>query len=293
MKAIYKREVRSYLFSMIGCLMMAVILAFVGFFTRLINLSSSYPSFEYTLGFLVVYCVFIIIVPFITMRSIADERHTKTEQLLFSLPIPMYKIVLAKYFAQLTVFAIPLGITATYPLILSLFGEPGTVNFGAAYSSFIVLFLLVAAMVAIGMFVSSLVESQIIAAILTAGVFFVLYFMSNITMNFSSAPMTSLISFIIMAVIVGLIVWLVTKNIYAGAVTGMIFTVALLVWYLIDKDAFSGLFATLIGKLSIFDRFLEVVTYSTLDITAIIYYLSIAFVFVFMTVQSVEKRRYS
>ena len=293
MLAIYKKEVRSYLYSMIGCVMIAVILAFIGFFTTQINLASAYPAFEYSLGFMVVYCIFIIIVPFITMRSIAEERHTKTEQLLFSLPIPMYKIVLAKYFAQLTIFAIPMVIVAFYPLILSLFGEAGVVNLGAAYSVWLVMFLLLAAIVAIGMFISSLVENQIIAAVITAGAFFVLYFMSNITANFSTAPMTSLLSFCIAAVLLGLIVYFVTKNGFAGAVTGMVGIVGLLVVYLTNQDAFSGLFAKVIGKLSMFDRFLEVVSYQTLDLTALVYYISIAVVFVFATVQSVEKRRWN
>lgn len=294
MLAIYKKEVRSYLYSMIGCVMIAVILAFVGFFTTQVNISGKYPAFEYPLAFTVVYCVFIIIVPFITMRSIAEERHSKTEQLLFSLPIPMYKTVLAKYFAQLTVFAVPMGVMAFYPLILCLFQESaGTVNLASAYSAWAILLLMIAAMVAIGMFISSLVENQIIAAVIAAGVFFVLYFMSNITSNFSTAPKTSLISFCIGAVLLGFIVYCVTKNIFAGAVTGMVSVTGLMIAYLTDKDAFSGLFATVISKLSIFDRFLEVVSYETLDLTAIVYYITICAVFVFLTVQSVEKRRWN
>ena len=293
MLAIYKKEVRSYLYSMIGCVMIAVILAFIGFFTTQINLATAYPAFEYSLGFMVVYCIFIIIVPFITMRSIAEERHTKTEQLLFSLPIPMYKIVLAKYFAQLTVFAIPMAIVALYPVILSLYGGAGVVNFGAAYSVWLVMFLLLAAMVAIGMFISSLVENQIIAAVITAGAFFVLYFMSNITANFSKAPMTSLLSFCVGAILLGLVVYFVTKDVFAGSVTGMVAIAGLLIAYLTNQDAFAGLFAKVISKLSMFDRFLEVVSFQTLDLTAIVYYVSIAVVFVFVTVQSVEKRRWN
>lgn len=294
MLAIYKKEVRSYLYSMIGCVMIAVTLAFIGFFTTQINFRGAYPAFEYSLGFMIIYCIFIVIVPFITMRSIAEERHTKTEQLLFSLPVPVYKVVLAKYFAQLTVFAIPMVISALYPLILRMYAEgEGIVNLGAAYSTWIVLFLLLAAMIAIGMFISSLVENQIIAAVATVGVFLVLYFMSNITSALSSDASTSLIGFCVLAVIFGAIVWALTKNFVAGGIGAALPTLGLLIWYIIKPDAFTGLFAEFIGNLSIFDRFLAVVSYSNLDLTAVVYYISIAFVFVFITVQSVEKRRWN
>ncbi len=294
MLAIYKKEVRSYLYSMIGCVMIAVTLAAIGFFTTIINLRSGYPGFEYTLGFMIIYCIFLVIIPFITMRSIAEERHTKTEQLLFSLPVPMWKIVLAKYFAELTVLAIPMVIVGFYPLILRLFAEgEGIVNLASAYSAWIVLFLLLAAMIAIGMFISSLVENQIIAAVATVGLFLVLYFMSNIISVFPTGASTSLIGFCAVAVIFGAIVWAWTKNYVAGGIAAALPTLGLLVWYILDADAFAGLFPAFIAKLSIFDRFLEVISYQNLDLTAIVYYISIAFVFVFVTVQSVEKRRWN
>ena len=294
MLAIYKKEVRSYLYSMIGCVMIAITLAFIGFFTTQINIRTGYPAFEYSLGFMIIYCIFLVIVPFITMRSIAEERHTKTEQLLFSLPVPVYKIVIAKYFAQLTVFAIPMLISALYPLILRFYAEgDGIVNLASAYSTWIVLFLLLAAMIAIGMFISSLVENQIIAAVATVAVFLVLYFMSNITDSLSTSASTSLVGLCVLAVIFGAIVWALTKNLVAGGIGAALPTLGLLVWYIVKPDAFTGLFAELIGKLSIFDRFLAVVSYQNLDLTAVVYYISIAFVFVFITVQSVEKRRWS
>lgn len=293
MLAIYKKEVKSYLYSAIGCVMIAITLAFMGFFTTQINFRSAYPSFEYSLGFMIIYCIFLVIVPFITMRSIAEERHSKTEQLLFSLPIPVYKVVLAKYFAQLTVFAIPMGISALYPLVLYAYADPGVVNLGSAYSTWFVLILLLAAMVAMGMFISSLVENQIIAAVSTVALFLVLYFMSNITAALSTNASTSLIGFCVLALIFGAIIWAVTKNIVAGGIGAALPTLGLLIWYIVNPDAFTGLFAEFIGKLSIFDRFLAVVSYRNLDLTAVVYYISIAFVFVFVTIQSVEKRRWN
>ncbi len=290
MLAIYKKEVKSYLYSMIGCVMIAVLLAFVGFFTMIINIAMGDPHFELSLGFLVVYCIVLVIVPFVTMRSIAEERHSKTEQLLFSLPIPMHRVVLAKYFAQLTVFAIPMAIMALYPIIFSLFGE---VNFGATYSVWLVMLLLLAAMVAIGIFISSLVESQIVAAILTAGVYFLLFFMSNITYSMSDSPVSSLVSFCLVAAIFGIIVYFLTKNGTVSMISALIPIVGLLAFYLINPDAFSGLFAAVIGKLSLFDRFVALVSYETLDLTAVVYYITVSVVFVFMTVQSVEKRRWN
>ena len=118
--------------------------------------------FEYTLSALTF--VFLISVPILTMRVLAEERKQKTDQLLLTAPVSVEKIVIGKYFALVTIFAIPMLIMCFYPLLMTKFG---TVSLGAAYTAILGFFLLGCANLAIGVFISSLTESQVIAAVLT------------------------------------------------------------------------------------------------------------------------------
>ena len=158
MTAVYKRELRSYLTSMIGYLFMFFILLLTGIYFSAYQLTSAYPKFETTLSALTF--VFLISVPILTMRVLAEERKQKTDQLLLTAPVSVEKIVLGKYLALVTIFAIPMLIVCLYPLLMSKFG---TVSFGAAYTAILGFFLLGCANLAIGVFISSLTESFLYA----------------------------------------------------------------------------------------------------------------------------------
>ncbi|MCD7776004.1 MAG: ABC transporter permease [Firmicutes bacterium] len=290
MLAVYKKELRSYFNNMLGWAIMAVTLVFIGFFSVVININNLSPLFDYVLIYMIGYCIYVVLIPFVTMKSIASERHDRTEQLLLSLPIPTWKVVLAKYLAEMTFVSIPLVISAVYPLIFSLFG---TINFATVYATWVTLFFLLAAMVAMGTFFSSLFENQIVAAVSTVGVFFILYFLSNIISAMPSSSLFSLVCLYVLALVFGLIVKYLTRDTTVGIICAAVPALGLLVWYIIDSDAFSGLFANMLYGLSIFDKFFNSVGYEIFDLTAIIYYISLSVVFVFITVQSVEKRRWN
>ncbi len=130
MTAVYKRELRSYLTSMVGYLFIFFILLLTGIYFSAYQLAAAYPKFEYTLSALTF--VFLISVPILTMRVLAEERKQKTDQLLLTAPVSIVgKIVLGKYFALVTIFAIPMVIMCSYPLLMSKFG---TVSFAGAYT---------------------------------------------------------------------------------------------------------------------------------------------------------------
>ncbi|MBQ6990929.1 MAG: ABC transporter permease, partial [Clostridia bacterium] len=148
MLAIYQRELRSYFTGFVGYVFAAFILLFGGIYTMVINLSNGITNFEYVLGNMSF--VFIIAVPVLTMRVLAEERKQKTDLLLYSLPRSMTAIVLGKYFAMLTVFAVPMGVMAVYPILLSMYGE---INMAVAYSAILGFFLMGAVLIAIGMLV--------------------------------------------------------------------------------------------------------------------------------------------
>ncbi|MGM9625088.1 MAG: ABC transporter permease [Eubacteriales bacterium] len=287
MFAIYKKELKNYFINMTGYIFIAFMLAITGIFTTIINLMSTYPTFETVLSNITI--VFLLIVPILTMRSVAEERHSKTDQLLYSLPVSVTQIVLAKYLAMFTVFLIPTAIISLYPLILSIFGN---VYFGTAYSSILGFLLLGGALIAVGMFMSSLTESQVIAAVTSFGVVFAMYLMSMLASLIPSGAMASLVAFAVVLLIFVFIVYNLTKNGTVAGITGAAGAFLLAGLYFINSSLFDGLFASVLNWLSVFDRF-STFTNGLFDLTSVVYYLSLIVLFVFCTVQSVEKRRWS
>ena len=287
MFAIYKKELKNYFINMTGYIFIGFMLAVTGIFTTLINLISTYPSFENVLSNITI--VFLLIIPILTMRSVAEERHSKTDQLLYSLPVSVTQIVLAKYLAMFTVFLIPVGIIGLYPLILSIFG---TVYLGTAYGALLGFTLLGGALIAVGMFMSSLTESQVIAAVTSFGVIFAMYLMSAIASLIPAGAMASLVAFAVVVLIFAGVVYSLTKNSTVAGITAASGAFILAGIYFINSSIYDGLFAKVLNWLSVFDRF-STFTTGLFDLTSVVYYATLIVLFVFATVQSVEKRRWS
>lgn len=176
MKAIYKRELKSYFSSVIGCLFIAFTTLITGIFFVLYNLMQGYPSLEPPIFYGAMGLA--LLTPVLTMKVMADERRQKTDQLILTSPVSLFKVVMGKYLALLTIFAIPVLIISTYPLIMSIFG---TVTFKLAYTTILGFFLYGAALIALGVFISSITEMQIIAAIISIVLMFLGFFMGSIT----------------------------------------------------------------------------------------------------------------
>ncbi len=287
MGAVFKKEFKAYFTNMTGYVFMAFLLLFSGIYVTAVNLKGGLASFEYTLSSMSM--VFIFIIPILTMRSIAEERHSRTDQLLYSLPLRVSDIVLGKFFAMLAVLAIPVAIMSAYPLILSAFG---TVHYAACYGAMLAFFLLGAALIAICMFMSALTESQIIAAVLSFGVLLVAYLMSGIASLIPSTAMASFLALIVVSIVLAAIVWLLTKNPVVALIAAAICIVPLSLLYYFNSSVFAGLFQEMLNTLSLFDRFDNFI-YGIFDVTALVYYISVIVFFLFLTMQSVEKRRWS
>ena len=287
MTAVLRHELSSYFTNVTGYVFGAFLLLFAGIYTMVINLQSASPYFEYVL--MNMDFIFLIIVPILTMRVIADERRQKTDQLLYSLPLTMTQVALGKYLAMLVIFLIPVAVIGVYPLVLTAFGA---VYLPAAYGALTGFFFLGASLIAIGMFISSLTESQAVAAGLCFVVMLLNYFISSLA---SYVPSTAFASFLCVAVcilVLGLIFRLLTRSGFAALVLTIVLEGGLVAAYTFRSADFQGLFPNLMEQLSLFDRFYEFVN-GTFDLTAIVYYLTVIAVFVFLTVQSLEKRRWS
>ena len=287
MTAVLRHELSSYFTNVTGYVFGAFLLLFAGIYTMVINLQSASPYFEYVL--MNMDFIFLIIVPILTMRVIAEERRQKTDQLLYSLPLTMTQVALGKFLAMLVIFLIPVSVIGVYPLVLTAFGA---VYLPAAYGALTGFFFLGASLIAIGMFISSLTESQAVAAGLCFVVMLLNYFISSLA---SYVPSTAFASFLCVAVcilVLGLIFRLLTRSGFAALVLTIVLEGGLVAAYTFRSADFQGLFPNLMEQLSLFDRFYEFVN-GTFDLTAIVYYLTVIAVFVFLTVQSLEKRRWS
>ena len=188
MTAVLRHELSSYFTNVTGYVFGAFLLLFAGIYTMVINLQSASPYFEYVL--MNMDFIFLIIVPILTMRVIAEERRQKTDQLLYSLPLTMTQVALGKYLAMLVIFLIPVAVIGVYPLVLTAFGA---VYLPAAYGALTGFFFLGASLIAIGMFISSLTESQAVAAGLCFVVMLLNYFISSLA---SYVPSTAFASFL-------------------------------------------------------------------------------------------------
>lgn len=181
MKAIYKRELQSYFHSFLGSLFIGATLILIGIYFSVYDLFMGYPYIGYALSSVVF--LFLISIPVLCMRILAEERHQKTDQLILTSPVSVGSIVMGKFFALSTIFAIPVLIISLYPVIMRLFG---TVDLGKSYLAILGFFLYGLACIAICVFVSSLTESQVIAAVLSFGVLFLGYIMSALCSMISS-----------------------------------------------------------------------------------------------------------
>ena len=287
MLAIYKRELKSYLTSMVGYLFMFFVLLIAGIYFSAYQLSAAYPKFEYTLNAMTF--VFLIAVPILTMRVLAEERKQKTDQLLLTSPVSVSGIVMGKYLALVTIYAIPIAVLATYPLIMSKFG---TVAFGSAYTALLGFFLLGSANIAIGVFFSAITESQVIAAVLSFVFLFAFYMMNGISSFFSEGALSTCVTFGLLILAAAIIIYTMIKNFLISAVICVVVEIALVIVYVLNSSFFSGGIQKILDIFNLsshFDNFANAI----FDVKGILYFLSVIAVCLFLTVQSIAKRRWN
>ena len=251
------------------------------------NIQQAVANFEYVLSF--VCLVFVVIVPVLTMRVIAEERKQKTDQLLYSLPITTTQVVIGKYLALLVIYLIPLCIISVYPLIFAQYGE---VYLMTSYGSIVAFFIMGAALIAIGTFISSLTENQGFAAGIAIPVMLLNYYSVSLAEHVSATALGSAIALCVLSCLLGVVIRFMTKNENLAYAVAFVLILAVGIAYFMDSAVFEGLLPDIMTKLSLFERFYQFVN-GVFDLTAIVYYLTVIVFFLFLSVQSLEKRRYN
>ncbi len=288
MGAVFKREIKAYMNNVYGYLFMAILLMFCGAVIFVKNLLEGSPNIEYAL-FYGKY-VLILLIPVLCMRSMSEDKRNKTDLFYLTLPMPTASVVLGKYFALLTVYAIPCGILSLYPLVFGLFG---TVNFLSAYMAVLHFFLLGAALIAICLFLSSLTENLVISAVLGILVLVVLFFLPTVASVYPTTALASFIGLAVFAILMALAAFALTKNLTVTSVVGALLIVPLSVIYIAIGRHFAGLVPAILAFLSPFDHFERVATYALFSVPSLVLLLSYPAFFVFLTVRVADKRRWA
>lgn len=191
MTAIYKREIRSYFTTSAGYVFSALFLALSGLLFGLCNLKLQ-QSTDVSMYYQYLMFAYVIVIPMLTMRSFAEERRTKTEQLLLTAPVSLSSIVLAKFLAALTMFLGTIAVTAVYVIPLCLYGEP---NMGRIIGCMVADIFVGMCFIAIGIFISSLTDSQLTAVLGTIGVLAALLGLGLMNFSIDFYPLRAVLSF--------------------------------------------------------------------------------------------------
>ena len=285
MGAVYRKELRQYFGGMLGWVIAAILLLFGGLFTAAFHLLSRNTDFSPVL--IAMQWVLIVTVPFLTMRSIAQERHTRTEQLLYSLPLSQAEVVLGKYFAMLTVFLLPTAVMALYPLILD---GMGAFSLASAYTALFGYLLMGGALIAVCTYLSALSENQITAAIAGMGTLLLIYLLNTLTGLLPSGAIGSFIGCVVLLLAAGALVWRAANNLNLGLIVSAVSILLLTVLYLLRSSLFEGLLPRLVRAVDLFSRFRGFAC-GRIDLVGTVFYLSVSLFFLFLTVQTMEKRR--
>ena len=287
MIAVWKHELKNYFHSLTAYIFGAFLLAFIGLGALRYNIQAAVSNFEFVLSYGCL--IFVVIVPILTMRVIAEERRQKTDQLLYSLPITTVQVVLGKYLALLVVYAVPLCLISLYPLIFSRYGE---VYLPTSYGSILAFLVLGAALIALGMFLSSLTDNQGFAAGIGIAVILFNYYSVSLSEYVSSTAFGSMVAICVLILALWGIIRYLTKNETLAYGVSFLLLAVTVVAYQMDAASFEGLLPKIMTQLSLFERFYVFVN-GVFDMTAIVYYAAVIVFFLFLSVQSLEKRRYN
>ena len=179
MRALFLKEISSFLSSIIGYVFILIYLIASGLFHWILSYNTN--LLEGSTADLIPFfnmspVIFLILIPAITMRSIAEERRTGTIELLLTRPISDFQLIFAKYLAGVALVFVAILPTIVYLVSMYFLGAPvGNIDLGATFTSYVGLLLLGAAFVSIGMFASALTQSQIVAFIMAMFMCWVFY----------------------------------------------------------------------------------------------------------------------
>jgi len=287
MSAVMKKELKLYFSTPTGYIFMGFFLLISGFFYAVSNLFTASPNYTSVLGNITF--IFLVVVPVLTMRLLSEEARTKTDQLLLTSPLRLTDIVLGKFLAAVTVFVITLLITCIYPIILSFYGDIAVAEIVGSYIGF---FLLGCSFIAIGLFVSSLTDNQFVAAVVTFSALLLTWVIDWLETSLPTDRVAGFVFVLILVALVAAWVYFTIRNVIISAGVGVAGIGAFVAVYILKPDFYDNAIVRFFEWFSLLKRF-QKFTNGLLDLSSVVYYLSFIFVFIFLTIRVLEKRRWS
>ena len=290
MIAIFKREVRSSFHGMIGYVLTAFMLAATAIYVVALNLGYGLTDFGYYTLYRTVF-VLLLYIPVLTMRCFAEERRTRTDQLLLTSPVSVWGIVLGKFLALCVIFALPCLVDAVMILVLAALGASGIAT-AANFAALLCYFLMGCAAIAIGVFLSSLTENQIIAAVAGVAALLLAYMMPSLRSLFNAGSAVALVVFVGIAGAASLLAGLRTRSFVLGCLAFAVCCLGLTGLFLVKSAWLTEAFSAVLSALCLFTPFEDFVN-NSFSIPTLVYYLTVTAVFLFLTAQGIEKRRWN
>ena len=290
MNAIFKRELRSCFHGMIGYVLTAFMLVSTSIYFVALNLGYGLTDFGYYTLYRTIFML-LLYIPVLTMRSFAEERHSRTDQLLITSPVPTWGIVLGKYFALCVIFAVPCVVDVAMILVLKVLGATA-VSTAANFASLLCYYLMGCAAIAVGVFLSSLTENQIIAAISGVAALLLAYMMPSLRTMFTAGSAVALAVFTAIGAVLSVVAGLRSRSFTLGCLTFAGCCAALTALFLLQSSWLTEAFSAVLSALCLFTPFEDFVN-SSFSVPTLVYYLTVAVLFLFFTVQGLEKRRWN
>ncbi len=288
MRAVYLKELRSYFTTPLGYVFMAFMLVLFGIYFMLYGLIYQNSDYSYVLDAVTLLILFAL--PLLTMRMFSEEMKNKTDQLLFTSPIKIWKIVMGKYLAALTLFTLALVITMLQPIVLSALG--GSVPIQKVAGGYIGFFLYGCCFTAIGMLISSMTENQLVAAIASIGVFMLIFLLDGIATMLPTSRAFALGAVIIVALIVAFLIYRAIRDIYVTSIVAVVCIGAAVLLFFFVPSVYDNLLVNVADWCSLVTRYSDFYT-GVFDFSNVVFYASFTVFVVFLTMQVIEKRRWS
>ena len=288
MIAIYKRELRAYFNSMIGWVFTAAMLILVGIYFMVFNMYQGYIYFSYALAS--ASNMLMLLVPILTMRSMSEERASRTDQLLLTSPVSVGGIVLGKFLATLTVFAIPLVLLSVCPLIIRSNGSSALL---ADYCTMFAFLMLGGVLISLGMLISSLTESQLISAVATFAALLLIFLWDGLVSLLPDSASGSLMSMTILLGLICLALQALSNNWIVVAGTALVGGGAMAGLWFHDSTLYENLLPNTLAKFSLLPHFQAFANDHVFDLPGVLLYLSLTALLLFLSVQVIQKRRWS
>lgn len=289
MLAVFKKELKTYFRSPLGYVFVGMMMLIMGFYYSYYTLYYQYADYYHVLNACTSLVLFVI--PILTMRILSEERKNRTDQILLTTPIKTSDVVLGKYLAAVVVFLIVIALSALQPIVTAIVFK-GQMSFQMTVGGYLAFLMLGLAFIAIGMFISAMTENQLIAAVITIALFSALILTEGFYALVSTSRYVSLGVLLVVLAGVLFLVYVSIHDILVTVIVGIVGVLGLVVTFFIVPTAFDGLLGRILKSLSIFERYAAMFS-GVFAATDVIFFVTVAAFFLFLTYQVIERRRWA